>query len=69
MTTGEVERAIVVLQEDRFKVRQCVLFSEQAPDTLLEVWMAIVKLDNLHFSKLINQGFINDKDLVAVLSR
>ena len=69
MTTGEVERAVVVLQEERFKVRQCVLFAEQAPDVVLEVGAAVVKLDGLHFGELLNQGFINDEILVAVLSR
>ena len=68
MTAGEVERAIVVLQKERLKMRQRVLFAEQAPDTVLEVGMAIVKLDSLHFVKLLNQGFIDDEVLVAVLS-
>ena len=67
MTAGEVERAIVVLQKERLKMRQRVLFAEQAPDTVLEVGMAIVKLDSLHFAKLLNQGFIDDELIELML--
>ena len=67
-TAWEVERVLVMFQEKRFKVRQRVLFAEQTPDTLLKVGIAGVKLDGLHFGELLNQGFINNEVLVAVLS-
>ena len=79
MTAGEVERMVVVLQEERFKVRKRVLFAEQTPDTVFVIRAVIVtlgfaawlvqELDSLHFGELLNQGFINDEILVAVLSR
>ena len=68
MTAWKVERAAVVLQEERLKVRQRVLLAKQTPDAVFEVGIAIVKLDGLHFGKLINQGFVNDEILLAVLS-
>ena len=69
MAAGEVKRSVVELQEERLKVSQRVLFAEQAPDTFSEVGITIVKLDDLHFGKLRNQGFIDDEVLLAVLSR
>ena len=68
MTAREVERVLVMFQEERFKVRQRILLAEQAPDTVLEVWFAIAKLDGLHFGELFNQGIVNDEVLLAVLS-
>ena len=36
---------------------------------VLEVWITVVELNSLHFSKLFYQGFINDEVLFAVFSR
>ena len=69
MTTGEMERLVVVFQEYWFKVCQRIIFSEQSPDSVFEVGITVVELNSLHFGKLFNQGFINDKVLFAVLSR
>ena len=69
MTAREMERAVVMLQEHWLKVRQRVLLAKQTPDAVAEVGMAVVKLNGLHLGKLLNQGFVDDKPLVAVLSR
>ena len=69
MSTGEMERAVIVLQEERFKVSQRVLFAKQAPDAVFEIGITVDKLNGLHFGKLFNQGFINDKVLFSVFSR
>ena len=68
MAAGDVERTVVVLQEEWLKVSQRVLFAEQAPDAVLKVRSAVSKLSGLHFGELLNQGFIDDKVLVAVFS-
>ena len=43
MTAREVERMAIVLQEDRLKVRQRVLFSEQAPVSSRILCRSVVK--------------------------
>ncbi len=48
---------------------QCVFFSEQSPNSVFEVGIAVVELNSLQFCKLFNQGLINDKVLLAILSR
>ena len=50
-------------------MRQRVLFSEQTPDAVSEVGTIVVKLNGFHLGKLFNQGFVDDKLLVAILSR
>lgn len=47
---------------------QCVAFTKQAPDTVLVVRIAAVELYALQLCKLLNQGFINDELLDAVLT-
>ena len=64
-----MERAVVVLQEERFKVSQRVLFAKQSPNVVIEVRIATVKLYGLHFGKLFYQDFINDKVLFTIFSR
>ena len=48
---------------------QRVLFTEQSPNSVFEVGIAVAELNSLHFCKLFNQGLINDKVLIAVPSR
>ena len=68
MITREVERMGIVLQEERLKVSQGVLFTKQAPDAVLKVWMAVVELYGLHLGELGNQGFIDDEMLLAIFT-
>ena len=67
VTSGEVETIIVMFQEQRFKMRQCVLFTKQAPDAVFELGITGVELNCLQSGKLFNQGFVDNEVLVAVL--
>ena len=69
VTAGEMVRPAVMLQEERFKVRQRVLFTKQSPDAVFTVWTASVKLYLLQFCKLPYQCFVNDKMLLAIHAR
>ena len=63
-----MERAVVVVQEERFKMRQRVLLTEQPPDAVFVIRATIVKLDGLHVGKLGYQLFVDDEVLLAILS-
>ena len=67
VTSGEVETIIVMFQKQRFKMRQCVLFTKQAPYAVFELGITGVELNCLQSGKLFNQGFVDNKVLVAVL--
>ena len=62
-----MKRAVVVFQKQRFKPRQCVLFTEDSPYLIFIIGVATVKLVNLHFGKFGNQRLVNDKLLLAIL--
>ena len=68
VTSGEVERLVVVLQEERFEVCQCVLLAEQAPYSVFVVRIAVVELYGFYFGKLLNQSLIDGEILLSVLS-
>ena len=61
MAAGEMIRMAVVFQEQRFEMCQCILFTKQAPDAVLAIGMAGVKLNGFQFRELLYQGFVDDE--------
>ena len=68
MAAWEVERMVIMFQEERLKMSQRILFTKQSPNAVLIVGIIMVKLDALQFGKLINQSFVNNKLLIPIPS-
>lgn len=66
MGTREMKRVVVVFQKQRYKPRQCVLFTEDSPYLIFIIRVTAVKLVSLHLCKFGNQRLINDKLLLAI---
>ena len=59
---------VVMLQKQWLEVSKSVLFTEQSPYFVFVVGIAIVELNGFQLCKLLYQGFIDNKLLVAVLA-
>jgi len=69
VVTGEMERAVVMLQEERLEMCQMILFSEKTPYAVFVFIGTMIKLHGLQCGKLLNQNFVYDKVLYAILAR
>ena len=58
MGTREMISACIVLEEERFEVRQRVILAKQSPDTVVYFRPAIVPLVGLYFCKLVYQRLV-----------
>ena len=69
MAAREMERMVIMFQEERFKMCQGILFTKQTPDMVFTVTkVTAIKLDALQFGKLLNQSIINNKLLIPIPS-
>ena len=69
MAAWEVERMVIMFQEERLKMSQRILFAKQSPDMVFAVTkVTAIKLDALQFGKLLNQSIINNKLLIPIPS-
>lgn len=69
MAAWEVERMVIMFQEERLKMSQRILFTKQSPDMVFAVTkVTAIKLNVLQFGKFINQSFVNDKLLIPIPS-
>ena len=69
MAAREMERMVIMFQEERFKMCQGILFAKQAPDMVFTVTkVTVIKLNALQFGKLLNQSIINNKLLIPIPS-
>ncbi len=55
MPTGKMIGMRIMLQEQRFKVSQVVIFAEQSPNAVGKFRSGIIPLVGLHFGKLVYQ--------------
>src|SRR5574344_117787 len=66
VSAREVITVVIVLQEQRFKMSQCVLFTKESPHPILVIRITTVKLCGFEFPKLIDECFVDDNFLVTV---
>lgn len=66
MCARKMVRLAIVLQEELLEMSQRVLLSEQSPDTLFVVCVAVVELLGFQLCKFADEGFVDYEVLITV---
>ena len=69
MGTREVIGIVVMLQEGRLEVSECVLFTEEPPHLILIIRIGAVELMGFQFGKFSNQRLVDGEMLMAIGTR
>lgn len=60
---------VVVLHKQWGEVSKGVLLTKKSPYSFFVIWVAAIKLYGFKFGKILNQRFVYNQTLIAILAR